>query len=248
MVRKVQQSAAASHQAHATKKSPEKTADFRETLEKNRRTPGRSRTRARGGPQARGPHMAKLSVKHAKRLAQFAPLIARNAAKYGVPVDLICGLMVQESGANPKARSHVGATGLMQLMPATARRMGVTNIHDPAQNIEGGVKYLRYLMDLFPGDVNKVLAGYNAGEGAVKKYGGIPPYRETQNYVPRVKAYARTVGHVLRGGKTGGMQMGAVVRNTMPRHAAANFMPGMEQSKPPAPERAASVARRMARM
>lgn len=97
--------------------------------------------------------------------------------------------MHQESSFKLRALSNKGASGLMQLMPGTARRMGVTNIYDPKQNIEGGVKYMRLLLDLFGQDVNLALAGYNAGEGAVMKYGNsIPPYSETREYVRRISS------------------------------------------------------------
>src|SRR6187455_1705323 len=95
--------------------------------------------------------------------------------------------MHQESSFKLRALSYKGASGLMQLMPATARRLGVTNIFDPKQNIDGGVKYMRMLLDMFGGDVNLALAGYNAGEGAVMKYGNsVPPYSETREYVRRI--------------------------------------------------------------
>jgi len=95
--------------------------------------------------------------------------------------------MHQESSFRKRALSHKGASGLMQLMPATAARLGVKNIWDPKQNIEGGVKYMRFLLNLFSGDVRLALAGYNAGEGAVMKYGyNVPPYNETQEYVRRI--------------------------------------------------------------
>jgi soluble lytic murein transglycosylase-like protein len=95
--------------------------------------------------------------------------------------------MHQESTFKPRAMSYKGARGLMQLMPGTAQRFGVSNIWDPRQNIEGGTRYMRFLLDLFEGDVNLALAGYNAGEGAVMKYGyRVPPYSETQEYVRRI--------------------------------------------------------------
>ena len=100
---------------------------------------------------------------------------------------LLYSIMHQESSFKPRAMSYKGARGLMQLMPPTAVRFGVTNIWDPKQNIEGGARYMRFLLDLFSGDVNLALAGYNAGEGAVLKYGySIPPYSETQEYVRRI--------------------------------------------------------------
>ena len=100
---------------------------------------------------------------------------------------LLYAIMHQESTFKPRAMSNKGARGLMQLMPGTAVRFGVTNIWDPKQNIEGGTRYVRFLLDKFDGDVNLALAGYNAGEGAVVKYGfRVPPYSETQEYVRRI--------------------------------------------------------------
>ena len=100
---------------------------------------------------------------------------------------LLYAIMHQESTFKPRAMSNKGARGLMQLMPGTAQRFGVTSIWDPRQNIEGGSRYMRFLLDMFDGDVNLALAGYNAGEGAVMKYGyRIPPYSETQEYVRRI--------------------------------------------------------------
>jgi soluble lytic murein transglycosylase-like protein len=120
---------------------------------------------------------------------RYDQLIAHSAARHGVDPNLIVAVMRQESGFNPRARSYKGATGLMQLMPGTAHRFGVTNIYDPAQNIEGGTAYLRFLIDKFNGDVDLVLAGYNAGEGAVVNSGyRVPRYRETQNYVKSISA------------------------------------------------------------
>jgi soluble lytic murein transglycosylase-like protein len=123
-------------------------------------------------------------------------LIVTAAAKYGLDQRLIIAVMRQESSFNPRAISPKGARGLMQLMPATARRFGVQDIYDPAQNIDGGAQYLRFLLDTFNGDVELALAGYNAGENAVIRYGHrIPPYRETQEYVQRITAhYNRLTG------------------------------------------------------
>lgn len=116
----------------------------------------------------------------------YDALIADAARRYNLDAGLMKAIMHTESGFNPNARSPVGAQGLMQLMPATARRFNVSNAWDPAQNIEGSAKYLRWLLNRFNGRVDHVLAGYNAGEGNVDKYGGIPPFRETQDYVRRV--------------------------------------------------------------
>jgi soluble lytic murein transglycosylase-like protein len=122
-------------------------------------------------------------------------LIAQNAVKYDLNPLLIYCLMRQESGFNVRAVSRVGARGLMQLMPDTARRFGVKNIHDPIENLDAGTRYLKFLLNLFNDNVNLALAGYNAGENAVIRYGyQIPPYRETQHYVYAINAaYRRAV-------------------------------------------------------
>ena len=113
-------------------------------------------------------------------------LIVDSAKRNGIDPVLMYATMHQESSFKPRAISNKGARGLMQLMPGTAARFGVANIWDPRQNIEGGARYMRFLLDLFGGDVALTLAGYNAGEGAVLKYGRIPPYSETQEYVRRI--------------------------------------------------------------
>lgn len=118
---------------------------------------------------------------------QFDALIRGNGARYGVDPYLIFCVMEQESHFKPKIVSPKGARGLMQLMPGTAAHFGVRNSFDPADNIMGGTKYLKQLLENFNGRVDLVLAGYNAGEGAVMKYGGnVPPYKETRNYVKRI--------------------------------------------------------------
>jgi soluble lytic murein transglycosylase-like protein len=119
--------------------------------------------------------------------AQVDSIIVDAATRNGVDPVLIYATMHQESSFKPRAMSNKGARGLMQLMPGTAVRFGVTNIWDPRQNIEGGARYMRFLLNMFDGDVSLALAGYNAGEGAVLKYGRrIPPYNETQEYVRRI--------------------------------------------------------------
>jgi soluble lytic murein transglycosylase-like protein len=113
--------------------------------------------------------------------------IIDSGRRHSVDPLLLYAIMHQESTFKPRAMSNKGARGLMQLMPGTAQRFGVTSIWDPKQNIEGGTRYMRFLLDLFEGDVNLALAGYNAGEGAVMKYGyRVPPYNETQEYVRRI--------------------------------------------------------------
>jgi soluble lytic murein transglycosylase-like protein len=119
--------------------------------------------------------------------AQVDQYLINSATNNGVDPLLLYSIMHQESSFKSRAISPKGARGLMQLMPFTAMRYGVTNIFDPRQNIEGGARYVRFLLDRFDGDISLVLAGYNAGEGAVEKYGWhIPPYSETQEYVRRI--------------------------------------------------------------
>jgi soluble lytic murein transglycosylase-like protein len=142
------------------------------------------------------PELKRLSMAVGKNMRGFTTgdatidsYIVNSSLRYGIDPLLIYAQMHQESSFKVRALSYKGASGLMQLMPATARRLGVTNIYDPQQNIDGGVKYMRMLLDMFGGDVNLALAGYNAGEGAVMKYGNqIPPYNETREYVRRISA------------------------------------------------------------
>lgn len=116
------------------------------------------------------------------------------ALKFELDPELVLAVINTESGFNPKALSPKNAQGLMQLIPATAKRFGVVDVWNPVENIIGGTAYLHWLMRHFSGDLKRVLAGYNAGEVAVEKYNGIPPYRETQNYVKRIiKRYKKAV-------------------------------------------------------
>jgi soluble lytic murein transglycosylase-like protein len=122
--------------------------------------------------------------------SQYDAQITAAATKYGIDPALLKGLIRQESNFDAAARSGAGASGLTQLMPGTAASLGVTDTTDPAQAIDGGAKYLKQQLDRFGNDPSKALAAYNAGPGAVAKYGGIPPYAETQNYVQKVLGYA----------------------------------------------------------
>lgn len=116
----------------------------------------------------------------------FDRLVARSAAAARVDPSLVAAVAQTESGFDPSATSRTGAAGIMQLMPETARSLGVTDPYDPAANIQGGARYLRVLLDRFGGDVRLAVAAYNAGPGAVERYGAVPPYAETKVYVARV--------------------------------------------------------------
>jgi len=116
----------------------------------------------------------------------FGDIIHEKAEKYDVDPALVAAVIETESRFHPQARSRVGARGLMQLMPKTGRWMGARNLSDPDQNIDAGVKYLKYLQARFDGDLNKAIAAYNAAEGNVRRYNGVPPFRETRSYVKKV--------------------------------------------------------------
>lgn len=113
------------------------------------------------------------------------------AQKYGVDPKLAIAVAKAESGLDPNVVSAAGAVGVMQLMPATAAGLGIRDLRDPRENIDGGVRYLKQMLDTFQGDVRQAIAAYNAGPEAVKKFGGVPPYAETQQYVQRVLTYYR---------------------------------------------------------
>lgn len=119
----------------------------------------------------------------------FSLIIKAAASTHGVDEHLIRAVIQAESRYNPNAHSPAGAMGLMQLIPGTAARMGVKNAYDPTENIHGGTLYLKKLLAMFDNDLTKTIAAYNAGEGAVMKYGGVPPYKETMNYVPQVMKF-----------------------------------------------------------
>lgn len=159
--------------------------------------------------------------------AQASPydgLIAAAAQRHGIDPALLHGLVRAESNFNPNAVSSAGAQGLCQLMPGTAAALGVTDPFDPAQSLDGGARYLRQQLDAFGGDPTLALAAYNAGPGAVRRHGGVPPYAETQAYVRKVLAYAdeyrASVGALAPAGYAGA-------------HPAAAFAPPYAFGAPP---------------
>jgi len=172
--------------------------------------------RAPGGRS--GSDLSWLAKRHDRR-SKYDTIIEHYAARYGVDATLVRAVIQVESDFNANCVSNKGARGLMQLMPGTAARFGVKKIHDPDENIRGGVQYLAYLQRLFNDDLPRVLAGYNAGENAVLKYGGIPPYEETSTYVVR----AMTVYH----GRPYGTGAGAVSFAGGRRRLAGGFGAGL---------------------
>jgi soluble lytic murein transglycosylase-like protein len=184
-----------------------------------------------GGPRGpRGGDLNWLAKRHDRR-SQYDPMIEKYASKYGVDATLVRAVIQVESDFNPLCVSNKGARGLMQLMPDTARRFGVTRVHDPEQNIHGGIRYLSYLTRLFNDDLSRALAAYNAGENAVLKYGGIPPYDETSEYVRRTmtvyngRPYGEATSFAAKRGGTklkGGFGAGLV------SPVAVVFLPGVK--------------------
>jgi soluble lytic murein transglycosylase-like protein len=171
-----------------------------------------------------------LAKRHDRR-SRYDPIIERYAKKYRIDPTLVRAVIQVESDFNPACVSHKGARGLMQLIPATARRYGVTAMHDPDQNIHGGTRYLADLLEMFGDDLPRALAAYNAGEGAVQKHGGIPPYAETTEYVQRALTvyYGRPYGGggaVSFSGKRSGAKLrGGFGASVVPPLAAA-LLPG----------------------
>lgn len=138
-----------------------------------------------------GHYAARRTLRAKRRMRLWSYFIFEESQKHGIDDSLVKAVIYTESYFNPNATSKKGASGLMQLMPATAEKYGVSDLYNPKQNIVAGIKHLRYLMKLFPDNLKHVLAAYNAGENAVNKYNGIPPYRETQGYVKKVMKHLK---------------------------------------------------------
>src|SRR5260370_557270 len=155
--------------------------------------------------------------------ANIEEALARNPAEDWVPAQLIHSVIKVESNYNPYAVSSKGALGMMQLIPETARRFGVKNVFNPVENIQGGAKYLRYLLDLFDGSYPLALAAYNAGEAAVTRYGGIPPYAETQNYVILVRKQLEKAAAAAKAAVTPAPVIEA--KQTGPAHTVEDVQP-----------------------
>lgn len=181
-----------------------------------------------GFAPGRGSDYGWLAKQHDRR-SRYDAIIERYSEEYGVDPVLVRAVIQVESNFNPRCLSNKGARGLMQLMPETAKRFGVKTVHDPEQNIRGGIRYLSILLDLFNDDLPRALAAYNAGEGAVQRYGGIPPYEETTTYVKRALTvyYGRPYDQAVSfAGKRGGKKLrGGMGRNVPP--VAAALIPGM---------------------
>ena len=169
------------------------------------------------------------------RESRFDPIIERYADAYGVDPVLVRAVIQVESNFNPATVSSKGARGLMQLMPGTARQFRVNEVHDPEQNIRAGIAYLAYLHTLYPTDLRLVLASYNAGPSAVARYRGIPPYRETQQYVQKALT-------VFYGSPYGG---GAI--SVRPKRALAGLGGGFREERPKLPPFAGVAAAGMVR-
>lgn len=152
--------------------------------------PGAEAEGARMEEEAEG-FPVRFAADQRRPATSYGDLIYDAARRHEINPELVVAVIRAESGFDARAVSHAGARGLMQLMPATGRRYGLrtSELYDPAKNIEAGVRYLRFLADRFGDDLARILAGYNAGEGAVDRYGGVPPYRETQGYIRRIYSF-----------------------------------------------------------
>ena len=158
------------------------------------RTVGGAPAQVSQAPQAIAGVAGQMKQRFFQREIPFGGIIYGEAMRNDLPPELLAAVVHTESKFIPTARSQRGAVGLMQLTPGTGRWMGASNLNDPAQNIQAGAKYLRYLTDRFAGDQQKAIAAYNAGEGNVRRFKGVPPFQETRNYIQRVRSFQRDLG------------------------------------------------------
>jgi soluble lytic murein transglycosylase-like protein len=145
-------------------------------------------------PQAIANVAEQVKQRFFQKEVPFGGIIYDEAKKNDLPPELVAAVVHTESKFVPTAHSSRGAVGLMQLVPTTGRWLGASNLNDPAQNIQAGAKYLRYLTDRFSGDQQKAIAAYNAGEGNVRRFNGVPPFKETRNYIQRVRSFQHDLG------------------------------------------------------
>lgn len=138
-----------------------------------------------------GHYAARRTLRAHKNMRKLSSFIYQESRKHGINESLVKAVIYTESYFNTHATSHKGASGLMQLMPATAEKYGVKDLYNPRENISAGIRHLKYLLELYPDKLEHAIAAYNAGENAVKRYNGIPPYRETQGYVKKVLKHYR---------------------------------------------------------
>lgn len=146
-----------------------------------------------------GHYAANRTIQAKRRMRLWSYLIYHQSKKHDIDESLVKAVIYTESYFNPNATSHKGASGLMQLMPATAEKYGVNDLYNPTQNITAGIKHLKYLLTLYPDNIKHAIAAYNAGENAVNKYNGIPPYRETQGYVKKVMMHFKRFQQAANG-------------------------------------------------